>query len=224
MGGGRMRGAAYYRFAPLGGFGSAQKPHFQRFVRQAIRAAAKPRPARRARRMQSPAAVALTPRPWRRPGVWTCRRRTAPARRATAHGHSVQANAPLPVQKEPTPCRFADHPTAPVTPVQQALVGDRPELGGRATNRNASSQSIGIQPVALTRCAQPLTTSKIMLRCDELAVWAMNCLITTANTTNRKTASRRPPKSDHMFDQMAVPAARLQCMEPQSNFAARIQR
>ena len=46
----------------------------------------------------------------------------------------------------------------------------------------------------------PLTTSKITLRCDELAVWAMNCLITTANTTNKKDRlAAASPKSDHMF-------------------------
>jgi hypothetical protein len=91
------------------------------------------RPARRARRMHSLAAVALTPA-WRQSCIWICRWRTASARREScAWIISVQALPP-----ERKPCRFADPPTAP-TPVHRLVA-----IVVVAINRNAWSQSIGI--------------------------------------------------------------------------------
>ena len=88
---------------------------------------------------------------WPRSCVWTCRRHEASARRVScAWVISVQA-CPAPSQREPRQCRFADHPTAPVTPVHSLV----------AIARNGWSRSIGTpgrnqleSVVAISRCAQ----------------------------------------------------------------------
>jgi len=87
---------------------------------------------------------------WLRSCVWTCRRHAASARRVScAWVISVQAR-PAPSQREPRQCRFADHPTAPVTPVHSLV----------AIARNGWSRSIGTlgrnqleSVVAISRCA-----------------------------------------------------------------------
>ena len=114
--------------------------------RSGPRAAAKLRPARRARRRQSPAAVAPI----------------AEARRDLAFGHAGGRSRStsrilrmgnlcpgmprsLPLERRPRPCRFADHPTVPVTPVHSLV----------AIARNGWSRSIGTtgrnQPVRPVR-------------------------------------------------------------------------
>src|SRR5208283_1116334 len=88
---------------------------------------------------------------WPRSYVWTCRRHEASAHRVScAWVISVQA-CPVPSQREPRQCRFADHPTAPVTTVHSLV----------AIARNGWSRSIGTPGrnqselvVAITRCAQ----------------------------------------------------------------------
>src|SRR5215475_15694499 len=93
------------------------------------------RPARRARRIHSPAAVALTPR---LPAIL---RLDMPAAESLSKSRILRIGnlgpgigPPLPCGKGAKPCRFADYPTAPVTPVHRLV----------AINRSTWSQSIVI--------------------------------------------------------------------------------
>ena len=112
--------------------GRRVEPALQRLVRQVLRQ----RPAK-AGAPRSPDALPGGRRAdaqgSRRSCVWTCRRRTAAARRGScAWVISVQA-CPAPSGKGAKPCQFADHPTAPVTPVHRLV----------AIARNGWSRSIG---------------------------------------------------------------------------------
>src|ERR1700746_195990 len=99
--------------------------------------------------MHSPAAVALTPR------LAAILRLDMPAAdslstsRILRMGNLGPGIVPAPCGKGAKPCRFADHPTAPVTPVHRW--SRSPGMGGRdqservvAINWNEWSRSIGI--------------------------------------------------------------------------------
>src|ERR1019366_1652814 len=109
-----------------------------------------PRPTRRARRIHSPAAVGLTPRL-----AAILRLDMPPAlSRSTSwilRMGNLCPGIPSSSRKEPSQCRFEDHPTVLITPVHSLV----------AIARNGWSRSIGTtghnqseQVVAITRCAQ----------------------------------------------------------------------
>src|SRR6185503_17887790 len=85
--------------------------------------------------MHSPAAVALTPR------LAAILRLDMPAADSLSTswilrmGNLGPGIAPLPLGKGANPCRFADHPTAPVTPVHRLV----------AIARNGWSRSSGVR-------------------------------------------------------------------------------
>src|SRR3954454_7815112 len=101
--------------------------------------------------MQSRAAVALTPR---LAAIW---RLDMPAADSLSTSRILRMGnlgpgMPRSPLKGAKPCRFADHPTAPVTPVHRLV----------AIARNRWSRSIGTpgrdqsdSVVAITRCAHP---------------------------------------------------------------------
>ena len=116
------------------------------------RAAASSTPARRARRMQSPAAVAPIDK------LAAILRLDMPPARSLSTSRILRMGnlcpgMPRSLSKGARQCRFADHPTDAVTPPLHRLV---------AIARNRWSRSIGTpgrnqseQLVAISRCAQP---------------------------------------------------------------------
>src|SRR5215469_5889378 len=128
------------------------------------------RPARRARRMHSPAAVALTPR------LAAIFRLDMPPADSLSTSRMLRMGnlgpgMPRSRGKGAKPCRFADHPTALITLVHSW--SRSPGMGGRdpservfAINWNEWSRSIGIagrdQPVRAGRCAARIASRRAL--------------------------------------------------------------
>ena len=130
--------------------GARIEPRLQRLVRQVVRQrpreAGPPRPAQAVARLPSPRCSRLA----------AILRFDMPAAAEPqhvaylAHGQSLLQTSPLPVEKGPRRCRFADHPTVAVTPPASTAWSRSPGTGGRdqserlvAINRNSWSRSPG---------------------------------------------------------------------------------
>jgi hypothetical protein len=137
--------AAADTWPPLSAAGRAGPP-----ATPSVSSSSQLRPACRALRMHSPAAVALTPR------LAAILRLDMPAADSLSTSRILRIGnlgpgMPRSCEKGAKPCRFADHPTAPIIPVHRLV----------AIARNGWSRSIGTLGrnqselvVAINRCAQ----------------------------------------------------------------------